>query len=508
MANGFVVENKTAGIDFPVSSDIADQDNHKETVRASAISGARWMTILFFLQKALSIGANAILARLLFPRDFGLVGIAWLAIGIVSVFQFLGIGAALVHRQKKVLEAYHVAFYLSLLSGLILGAVSWLAAPLTAGYFSEPAVIPIMRLLSFNFIISAFGQIPAVILMKEMVFGRRFAIEATNTLTTGISSIVFALMGLGVYSLVYGFIIGNVLSVVLGWCLVDYRPRLSFDARIARELINYGKYALGAGLATYGLMNVDYMIVGKRLGVASLGIYTMGFTTISFSYMFVTFVANRVAFPTFAKVQADRETLRKALRKATQLSMFVSLPIMMFLIVMAPQVVHFVYGEKWMAAVPVMQYLLLFVLLRQFTAIYDEFFKAVGRPDLLLKINIIWLILLAPSMVWGARYGLVGISITHSLVAIPVLATYVLTVSRLSEMSLGDLLNPLKPIAIGLGLSLTSILIVIRISVASPSVVVTTLSITVVGALAYLGGIALTDKNLLASSFRYLFKKA
>lgn len=453
MVNGFVVKNKTAGIDFPVSTDAISQPDHTKIVETAAVSGARWTTVLFFLQKALSIGTNAILARLLFPRDFGLVGIAWLAIGIVSVFQFLGIGAALIHRQKKVLEAYHVAFYLSLLSGLILAAVSWLAAPLTAGYFSEPAVIPIMRLLSSNFVISAFGQIPAIILMKEMVFRRRFAFEATNALTTGVSSIVLALMGMGVYSLVYGFIIGNVLSVVLGWCLVDYRPRLHFDTRIARELINYGKYALGAGLATYGLMNVDYLIVGKRLGVASLGIYAMGFTTISFSYVFVTFVANRVGFPTFAKVQADYETLRKALQKATQLSMFVALPFMMFLIVVAPQVVHFVYGEKWMAAAPVMQYLLLFVLLKQFTSIYDEFFKAVGRPDLLFKINLMWLVLLAPSMLWGVRYGLVGISITHSLVAIPVLATYMLTISRLSGLSIIDLLKPLQPIAIGLGLA-------------------------------------------------------
>lgn len=187
------------------------------TLAAKAARGVAWNYLSFGLGKGLVLITTAVLARLLTPEQFGVVGFATIAVSYLSVLKDLGLGAALIQRQDEVEEAADTVFTLNLLLGVLLTLLGLLLAPLAATYFREPLVTPILRVLSFNFVINALGAIHTVRLQRQLDFRRKALPDIGRSLVKGVVSIGMAIAGFGVWSLIVGQLAGSAAGVLLSW---------------------------------------------------------------------------------------------------------------------------------------------------------------------------------------------------------------------------------------------------------------------------------------------------
>ncbi|MEM7115598.1 MAG: oligosaccharide flippase family protein [Chloroflexota bacterium] len=208
----------------------------EQQLAKKAASGVFWNYLSFGLGKGLVLITTAVLARLLTPEQFGIVGFATLAVSYLAVLKDLGLGAALIQRQDRIDEAADTVFTLNLLLGLILSAITIAAAPLVAVYFSEPQVTPILRVLGFTFVFNALGAIHIVRLQRRLDFRQKAIPDIGRSLAKGLISIGLALTGFGVWALVIGQLAGVVAGVVLAWIMLPWRPNLRFGSDLARQM--------------------------------------------------------------------------------------------------------------------------------------------------------------------------------------------------------------------------------------------------------------------------------
>src|SRR5688572_17031622 len=202
--------------------------------------GFIWNFSAYFLGKIVVLVTTAILARLLAKSDFGLVAVAVIAINYLSVLKDLGLGVALIQRKGDVLEAANTVFTINLILGVLLSAIIIPLAPFVATYFHDPQVIPVLRWMGISFIINALGSVHTNWLVRDLDYRRKLVPELGSALAKGVISIGLAYLGYGVWSLVFGQIAGAVVSVILVWIVLPWRPRLTLDRSLAGSLVKFG----------------------------------------------------------------------------------------------------------------------------------------------------------------------------------------------------------------------------------------------------------------------------
>jgi O-antigen/teichoic acid export membrane protein len=208
------------------------QDNYQEVTK-KATRSMGWTYLSFGLSKILNIVTVSILAHLLAPEYFGLVALATLTIDYLSVLNDLGLGAALIQRRQNIDDAANIAFTLNLLVGIILTLITFVIAPYVAIFFNEPEVNPILRWLGFTFLLTSFGSVHNVLLQRELNFRKKIIPELGNTIVKAVISIILAVAGFGVWSLVIGQVVGASVASLLLWILLPWRPKLSWNTAIA-----------------------------------------------------------------------------------------------------------------------------------------------------------------------------------------------------------------------------------------------------------------------------------
>ena len=198
----------------------------REAARAVA-----WNYLSFASGKVLVLITMAVLARLLTPAEFGIVGFATLALGYLGVFKDLGLGSAIIQRRDDLAESTQTVFTLNLILGAVLTGATMLAAPLVAAFFDEPLVVPILRVLAMTFVLEALGSIHIVLLKRNLDFRRKLIPDLGRAIVKGIVSIVAAALGYGVWALVWGQLASVLVAAVLSWMDVDWRPRWASASR-------------------------------------------------------------------------------------------------------------------------------------------------------------------------------------------------------------------------------------------------------------------------------------
>lgn len=420
------------------------------TLVKKAVHGMAWVTLSTIIIRILEFSTKIILARLLAPADFGLLAIGLLAINTMGLFRNLGFGAALIYKKDDSNNtAANTAFFLLPIVATILFVLAYLSAPYVAVFFDNAAVEPIIRILSLTFIISSFGTVPSLMLEKELEFKKKVLPDTVPIVGYACVAIVLALGGYGVWSLVYGQIVSAVLSAVLIWMVSDWRPTFSFDKEVAKELFGYGKHILGASIIIFLITNIDDAIVGRILGLEALGFYTIAYSISNLPATQITHLVGRVMFPTYSKLQDDRDALRRAYLKTLKYVSMLSIPTAFGILVIAPDFVNVVLGEKWMPAVPALQVLCFFGLSRSIAATTGSIFQATGKPEILLKTSFIQLIamvvLMYPLVI---RYGIVGVSIAVTIPIVAQTIVQVYIVHRLIRMNFRDIYVPMFPICL------------------------------------------------------------
>ena len=368
----------------------------------------------------------AVLARLLSPLDFGLMGMVMVAIGFATTIADLGLGAAVIQRQDVTDEQLSTFFFFNIFLGAILCAIVYFSSGLIAAFFKKSALIGLLKIISFSLVIISMGQIFRTLLQKWMDFKSLFKVEISGIIIYGVSSIALAIKGFGVWSLVYGFLVRQAVETGLLWALTAFKPRLVFNLKKIKNLINFGIYVFGERIINYFNRNLDYIIIGRFLGTEALGFYTLAYQLMLFPVSKMSGMVGKVIFPVFSIVQNDNTKLRNGYLKVVKYISLITFPMMAGLFVVAPEFISVIYGTKWQPTVLVLQILCIVGAMQSIGTTVGSVLYSKGRSDIAFKWNCFAICCYAAAFLLGVRRGIVGVATAYTitgLILFPIVQT-------------------------------------------------------------------------------------
>jgi len=400
----------------------ADLAKSQPSLKTQAAAGVKWTGASTAGRTVLQFAQIAVLAHLLSPSDFGLMGMMLVVLGFAEAFADMGISNAIIHRQNATREQLSSLYWLNMLSGIVVFAAVWAAAPLIVSLFHERRLAGLVFWVALIFVITPVGQQFQILLQKELRFRTLAAVEVTATGVGVAVSIVAAFLGQGVLSLIWGQLANaatrSTLLAGIGWRA--WPPALRFQRSDLKGYLSFGLYQMGERSITYFNQRLDQILIGSLLGASALGYYTLAFNLAILPVARINPVITRVAFPVFAKVQDDCDRLRRGYMKVLSVLSMTNFPLLVGLAVLAPVFVPVVFGGQWLPSVVLLQILCFVGLVRTQMNPIGSLLLARGRADLGFHWNAA---LLASQVigVWaGARMGgVVGVAISllalHSL---------------------------------------------------------------------------------------------
>lgn len=379
------------------------------SLRARVVRGAGWLFAGRLLGRGLAIVKLIILARLLAPEDFGLFGIAMLALATMETFTQTGFGQALIQRRDDARRHLDTAWTVQVLRGVILAGALFMVAPLVGWFFDEPRAVPLVRALCAIEIIKATANIGIVYFRKEMEFHKQVIYNLTVSLGTAAVGITLALILRNVWALVWASLSGAAIGAALSYVMHPYRPRLSWNTAQVRELAGFGRWIMASNLLVFFIMNADNAFVGRMLGPAMLGLYVMAYRLSNMAATEISHTLAAVTFPAYSKIQDDALRLSGAHVRILTMTMLLATPLAAGLAVVAPLAVPLILGESWMKVVIPLQLLCLSGWLRAYGATIGPVLVGSGRPQTLTSVTAVQAALMALLLYpFIANWGLPG----------------------------------------------------------------------------------------------------
>ena len=389
-----------------------------------------WMGASRLLNRVTRLGATIALAQNLNPHDYGLAAIVLTTNEFVKVFTRNGIGARLVQCEESRLESLcDSAFSLNwlLFIGLFAGQCLF-SFPIARIYEDQALILPICCIAS-TLLFMPFGIINASLLQREGRLKRRAIIDTCQVTTENVSSMVFALMGFGMWSIVLPRIIVSPFWIVMMLASHPWRPKLKVHRKHWGELSQFGRYVLGVELLNTLRSNLDYLIVGKFLSVEALGVYYFAFNAgIGLSLGLVQSVKTAI-LPHLCEVRSSFEVFKARYYKSLRTIAMVFLPIVLLQSCLAPIYVPLVFGDKWTNAIPILILVCLSAIPRPFADAASQLLLAIDKPQWDMYWNVIFTVLFAGALFLGVQGGSYGVAIAVLLSHMICLPTFIIFVS-------------------------------------------------------------------------------
>ena len=418
-----------------------------------AVRGVPWTFLSFGATKVVMLAATVVLARLLEPADFGLMALALLAFHFFGLLRDLGLGATVVLRQDFDRAAQGTVLTLMLLTALAMTILVAATAPLAALAFDEPRLNSILPVLAATSLLGSVAWFFDSVMQRELEFRRRFAGLMSQTLAYAAVAIGLAAAGVGVWSLVLGQVAGMAAYAVAFALLAPYRPRLAFDRGIAREAFSTGRGFLAQGGLAWVHQNVDYLIVGRMLGTASLGYYSMAYRLSELTHFGIADPIAKVTFPGFARMRHRGEDVTGTYLATLRLVALITCPMGAILSGTAEPFVAALFGQDWLPMVGVLAVLGVWAAVKPVESTAAWLLNSVGDAWSVGKVYGLLLVPAVPLLILAADEGItaVGWVILGEGVASFVL---VLTlVGRRAAIPLGPQWRVLWPIAVASGIA-------------------------------------------------------
>jgi O-antigen/teichoic acid export membrane protein len=383
---------------------------HEPGLRGKVVTGLGWK----LLSQVISIGSRVVLgivlAHLLTPHDFGLAAMALVFTGLASILTDLALGAALVQKTTISEDDLATVFWTNLGAGLIISAIGVATASWVADFFSNAAVAPLFAASASLPFLFGLSVTQTALLTREMDFRSLEIRSMVATFGGMIVAIALALAGFGAWAVVGQAIGFAALSAALLWILSPWRPRLRFSGESFRTLGSFGGKTVVSRVLTYITLNGDNLLVGRFLGSKPLGIYSVAYNVMFAPMAQIAQPVHQVLFAAFVKVKDDRARLAQAWLRGNELACSLTVPLFLFVLVVAPDFVPVVLGRQWNAAVPVLQLLCLAGVAESFKMLNWAVLQATGRPgELLLFMTFSTLVTFAAFVV-GLTWGVVGVA--------------------------------------------------------------------------------------------------
>lgn len=379
-------------------------------LKEDSVKGVIWSSVEKFSFHSIHFIIGLILARLLTPSDFGLIGMLALFMAVSQIFIDGGFSTALIREKENSETDFSSVFYLNILISAFVYLIIFFSAPYISAFYGQDELTLITRIYSLNLVINSLAAVNKTKLIIDVDFKTQTKISVISTLVTGIIAIGFAFGGCGVWALVIQVILSSVLNVVLCIYYIRWKPLMVFSLSSIKRLFKFGSKLLIASLinAIYG--NLYTLVIGKLFSKNILGNYTRADSFASFSGSSVTSILNRVSFPILSKLQDDDEKLIIAYRKYIKMSAFIVFPLVMIFCAIAKPMILLLLTEKWKDAILLLQIIAFSYLWDCIIQVNLNLLYVKGRSDLVLNLEVVrktaGVIVLVVSYLLG---GLIGV---------------------------------------------------------------------------------------------------
>jgi PST family polysaccharide transporter len=442
-----------------------------------------WVYVSKYSAKFVVLINTTILARLLSKEDFGIAGYALLALSFIEFIEGLGIRQALIYYDEND-ERNNTGFWLGLVVGLTLLSIAiFLVAPLAGWFFKEPIAVPVTRAMAFSMPISSLALVHSALLEKRLAFKRQVWPELSNAIGKGLVSISMALLGFGAWSLIFGQLAGAGFNVIAFWIVIRWRPALQFERKYVRQLVSYGSQIIYNSALSTLLVNFDYLLVGRILGAAALGVYTLAFRIPELIIKQFSAVIGKVVFPVYATMRDDIEAMKRGFLLTMKYVNLVTVPMGLGLALVSRPAVLVIFGDKWVEGIPVMAAISIYSMLRAMVFNVGDLYKALGRPDYLVKIHIGQAILSLPALWWAATIPGTITAVAWMQVALIFSAGLIklIIASRILNTPLSNILGALRPSLIAGGFMAVAVLGAMQFTIQTAPIIQLGVSILVGG---------------------------
>lgn len=358
-----------------------------QSVRSQLLHGVVWNFIEKVLIRGVSFFISIILARLLSPSDYGLIGMLAVFVSISNVFIEGGLAKALIQRQDCQDIDFSTAFVANVGMSLVIYLIMFVSAPWIATFYNEPILIPLTRILSLNFILGSFNIVQRAKLMAQVDFKSLAQINVISTIVSGLVGIAMAYWGTGVWALVGQTLCSTIVLIVLLPIYSKWTPSIKFSKDSFSQLFGFGSKLMATGVYSVVLNNISTICIGRFYKSSQLGFYTRAsqFSEMISSTLYD--VLGNVTFPVLSHLQDDREKLIAVYRKSLFLTAMIIFPIMILCALLARPMVLILLTEKWLPCVVLMQWLFLARMFTPLSAINMNILNAIGRSDLFMKLD-------------------------------------------------------------------------------------------------------------------------
>lgn len=375
----------------------------------TAVHGISWITLLRISTRSITFVRLAILGRLLTPTQFGYFGIATLFLSLIEIITETGINVFLVQEKSHIQKYINSAWAVSIIRGIILSIIILSTAGFVASIFNAPDAYPIIALISLVPLIRGFINPAIITYQKELLFNKEFKFRFILFAIDVVVSIIFGLITKSAISFVYGLIASAILEVILSYTLIPLWPKLKFEWEKIKYIIRRGWWVTATGIFSYFAENGDTITVGKIAGSASLGIYQIAYKFSTLPISEITNVVNQVVFPVYTKFSDDKERLWKALWKVILLSGSGAIIFGIIITLYAEQIITIVMGPQWTQAIPVVQILTIYGVLRTIFGNFAPLFLAIGKQNYVAQMTFARVITLALLIIpLVMLYGMIG----------------------------------------------------------------------------------------------------
>jgi PST family polysaccharide transporter len=354
--------------------------------------------------KLLFFVSTLLLARLLDKEDFGVAAYAITLITLIASVPGLGLAPALIHHRDDP-EMLDTGFWLGMAAGVLTCAAVWVVAPQSAWFFGDERAVGVTRALGFVFPLESLRNVHATLLRKRLEFRRRFVPEMAQALVKGAIAIAMALAGFGYWSLIWGTLVATAFAIPIYWSIAGWRPGLRVDAAAARELLPFGSHVVAVDLLGALVRNVDYLFVGRLLGAATLGVYTLAFRLPDLLVRNLCVVVGQVLLPVYAGVRDRPDVVRSTFLAAIGYVPALAAPVAIGLALLAEPLVLTAFGERWLEVAPVLPPVCIYALLISVIFNLGDLYKALGRPEVLTRLSLLRAVIGVPAIWFAASVG-------------------------------------------------------------------------------------------------------
>ena len=399
----------------------------------NAYSAVRWSAVSKYTALGLQLVISLVLARLLAPEYFGLLGMATVITGFVGVFKNFGFSSAIIQRQRLTCELLSTLFWVNLAVCLMAAGIVAGVAPLVSLLYGDPRVTPIVVVLSLNFALAGLTMIPLAMLTRQMTFNKLAVREIAGVAISGITALALALMGWGVWALVAGSLANSLSQVILLNLLFPFRPRLTFDRQGLKECLGFGLNLTGFNIFNYFTRNADNFIIGRFLGAGQLGFYAFAYGIYRKPQDAVTSIITGVLFPKLSRMQGGDSEIKRVFLRAVSAIAFVTFPMMFGFAAVAEPFVDLILGAKWLPAVVVLRILAPLGAVQSVFSSFGTLYLAKDRTDWMLRLGIASGTMHTFGFAIGARWDIFGVAAAYCITTLITLAIHMMCLSRLLD---------------------------------------------------------------------------